>query len=285
MTIEEKKKIFEYNKKVKNAANLIMEESGVLVELSGIAGRIVLEINKELNQKNPYKQVGWISGKIEYPIELLNGYVAKVTYRVFNVNTKNDVKIAKTNLRGVKCSFNRVTNEITAAFYSIVNKIPINDDNVEPLAHELEHLYQREKIGVKGKLVNNERLYNFAISEINMNGLGSFLGDIAYAVYVTDWSEMNAMIQQFSIYLEHSEDKMDYDKSKTYAAYEFLLREKKKLKNLPLETKVKITERYRPYGITFSGILKRIGVCADNYKYKIGQVMRYHFGNSININN
>lgn len=273
-----KKFINEMNRRDEYATKLIWESKGVAIELGTLARSIITDINSKIKNYETNDNVSILDGFVFFEYELAEGVVFKLYYSVVNTKTEAEYAAATTEYKTIN-DYSEINNEFHVRFFALNNKIPVDKENTESLVHELEHMHQHFKMGTRGKLLNNEDLYNFAREEYKTSVSNSIEFIVGFSIYLTEYAEMNAYLQSFAEFLRC--DPYGYYNSRTYRMVGLLGRYLKTLKKLPKEQKEAITQKYLPHGITFSKILKRITNGISYYNYKIGMILSYHFPNGL----
>ena len=274
--IEDAEKFYKEEKEhFKYATHLIMETQGVEITLHGRAVELIKKINKNLKTVESNDNNATTTGTTQFILEQYDEKPFNVRYEVINATDKESFK-ANVKQKNRRSIFNNTERLFWFRFFSLNNKIPLIEANTKSIVHELEHLLQTNKMKSAGKLINNRKLYNFAVQEIDNNKLGSVDYLVGYLLYMTERAEMNAILQSYAEHLRTG-GPFDFYNDDAYRMVKNLPFYIKFLQKIDLSEKKRITDKYRDKGITFTGIIKRLKFAKEYYEEKVGKILSYHF--------
>lgn len=213
--------------------NLITESQRFINESNSVSFEIALESRKILDAINNDLSKNYKKHKIKFTEVFKNSFHYKVfndennllnvNYTISDTSEQEMFDYFQDTFDGVSNSFSdeQEIPIIVIHFVTLNGRIKKTYKNIEKIVHEFTHFYQYYKSGYN-LIIKNNNLYFSAKKEYNDNVEGTLRKDLGYALYLSEKTEIDASIQQFSEFMKKCKNG-DYTKSKVYKRYQDIL--------------------------------------------------------------
>lgn len=283
----------EIRERVNEIKFFLQEQSSVSREISAEAYQIFDEMNAHI--KNHHKLRGdkmyeWISDEFTHYVFNDKNKPIKVHYIVVNCYTKEIFDGLKDVFDDFHNSFSRKKdgknedgNMIILSYVALRDQVSKTYKNIKKIVHEFTHCFQYYKSGCQDN-VKNRTLYDIANSVYNESvesgDLNSLRFMVAYSIYLSTKSEIDAFIQMLSEFLKMNKH-LEYQKSAAYKNYAYIKNTKQILEDIIQKNDIKtindINNTYKSANVNLNKIIKILDFGENYYIEKIGKVLSFYF--------